>query len=90
MNAKLLNEVDELLDILVADCYEQLEFANDQTTANQLLINSVNTVLNKWKTDEIKKQQGAGYIERKLVLFDSGDKMQLPLFPEEVQDDYED
>jgi hypothetical protein len=90
MNAKLLNEVDELLHILVADCYEQLEFANDQTTANQLLINSVNTVLNKWKTDEIKKQQGAGYIERKLVLFDSGDKMQLPLFPEEVQDDYED
>jgi hypothetical protein len=83
MNAKLLNDVDELLDLLVATCYEQIEFATPDLTANQVLLNSLNSILNKWKTDEIKKQQGAGYIERKLVLFDSGDKMQLPLFPEE-------
>lgn len=82
MNVKLLNEIDELLDILVAECYEQLEFAAPDTTANDLLQTAINNVTNKLKTNEIKRQQGTGYVSRESVLFDSGDQQPLPLFPE--------
>lgn len=89
MNLKLLNEVDELLDSLVAECYEQLESADDNTSANQILLNSINNISTKLKTNEIKRQQGMGYVNRESVLFDAGDEMPLPLFPE-VFDDNED
>lgn len=82
MNLKLLQEVDELLETLVANCYENLENAKDSASAQEILLKSLCSIMSKTNEEAIKKKQGIGYVSRESVLFDNGDEMPLPLYPE--------
>lgn len=81
-NQKAIEDLDNLLDILVAECYSLLA-ENKSLTPKQILKKSIN----KLTTEPSKLTQGSGIIDRQQVTFFIGDDQELPLFSQEVYDD---
>lgn len=81
-NQKSIEDLDNLLDSLIAECYNLLA-ENESLSTKQIL----KTAVNNLTKEPSKITQGSGFVNRELVTFLIGDDQELPLFSQEVYDD---